>query len=173
MAFTIEKDWITNAGYQAVVIMYEGNHCGYVGLPTTHPLHGKKYSEVCEHLAFPSNEPFSKRGILSVICAQGEARIDAVFDVHGSITYSNSGDFPIKDSKLWWFGFDCNHYFDAKSPEWLAEQQRTLPQLSLRSVADGVFRDLDYCVAECESLAQQMITRVFATYQQPLLPAPK
>ena len=27
---------------------------------------------------------------------------------------------------------------------------------------DGVFRDLDYCVAECESLAQQMVDRIKA-----------
>jgi hypothetical protein len=36
------------------------------------------------------------------------------FDVHGGITYANGGDYPVESDGLWWFGYDCAHWDDAK-----------------------------------------------------------
>jgi len=116
---TIEADWITSAGLRAIVIFGRlGFHCGYVGVPSSHPLFGVKYSE-------PSQR-------------YGKAPED-MFDVHGGLTYSGGeDDFPV-ESDLWWFGYDCGHLGDVSD-----------------ICSEGVFRDLDYCKAECESLAKQI-----------------
>lgn len=110
---TIEKDWTTTAGLRAVVLVtHMGHRCGYVGVPPGHP----------QYFAFYQDDELSH------------------IDVHGSLTYSdNSSEYPIKNSGLWWFGFDCAHYNDM-----------TLWNSS------GVHRSLEFCVAECESLALQI-----------------
>ena len=84
--FTVEKDWVTKAGYRAVVIVgcFSGkphHRCGYIGVPEGHPCYGANYD--------------------IVQC-----------NVHGGMTYANGGDYPVP-SGLWWFGYDCAHYCDA------------------------------------------------------------
>jgi len=86
-------------------------------------------------------------------------RPDAVFDVHGGLTYSGSGDYPVQ-SDLWWFGYDCGHYRDGKSPEHCQEQRDRYPdEPHMWSDDDGEFRSLPYCVEECESLARQIVAK--------------
>jgi len=68
-----------------------GNLCGYVGVPKTHPWHGRQYM----------NGP------------------DKEIAVHGLLSYSNHCRHPIcheteegDEDGLWWFGFDCAHAED-------------------------------------------------------------
>ncbi|MGL4638850.1 MAG: hypothetical protein ACRCVX_03830 [Shewanella sp.] len=161
MSYQIKKEWVTQSGFKAVILLTEmGHHCGYVGLTNDHALYGKDYSEHCMALTVPS-EPIGKRGIIPLVCHDGRASPDIVFDVHGSITYSGGNpDYPIKSDGLWWFGFDCGHSGDGKSPEYLTEMRQKYPGFPSMWRDDGEFRDVDYCVAECESLARQMIDRV-------------
>lgn len=125
--YTIEKDWTTAAGLRAVVIMGSlGYRCGYVGVPTTHPLFCVGYS-----LDTPAFEAASPEGML---------------DVHGGLTYAGGGgDYPVP-SELWWFGYDCGHYGDAPAPGSPME----------RLTFSGVHRTLDFCIEQCESLAHQL-----------------
>lgn len=164
MAFQVERDWITAAGLRAVVIMGDrGYRCGYVGVPVGHPLHGCDYSEPAECLAFPSGEPIGKRGIIPLLCSDGEARPDVVFDVHGGLTFSGGRqDYPVAGTDLWWFGYDCAHCDDAPSPEYTEAQREKYPDKDFmwRVPYDAEHRTLEYCVAECESLARQMVERV-------------
>lgn len=83
--YIIEADWITSAGFRAVVVKhnlgYSRHRCGYVGVEDGHPLFGVDYNKL---------------------------NIDA----HGGITYANSySSYPV-ESKLWWFGFDTARCFD-------------------------------------------------------------
>lgn len=58
-------------------------------------------------------------------------------DAHGGITYTgdNSTNYPITtDKPTWWFGFDCAHAGDDEPGG----------------------RSLDYCIAQCESIAKQL-----------------
>lgn len=160
--FVVERDWTTKAGFRAVVIMGRlGHRCGYVGLPPSHPLHGADYGEASPALSFPADEPVGKRGIIPLMCCNGEARPDAVFDVHGGLTYSgNDSGYPAKSDGLWWFGFDCGHSGDRASDEYLAAQRKKYPEHQILWLAEGVHRTLEYCVDECESLAAQMVSRV-------------
>jgi len=162
----VERDWTTRAGFRAVVLMTRmGHRCGYVGVPKGHPLHGVDYSEPCVALALPADdEPIGKRGIISVLCASvsgPEARPDYVFDVHGGITYAGGdAEYPAENPEdLWWFGYDCGHAGDAKDPEWIAQQESRLRGL-FGGCSDDVFRSLEYCEQECESLAEQFVSRL-------------
>lgn len=166
MTFQVEKDWTTAAGFRAVVIMGDmGHRCGYVGIPVGHPLHGIGYSTETERLAeLPEGESIGKRGIIPVLCAAAEGRIprspEMTFDVHGGLTYAdNRADYPVT-SDLWWFGYDCGHSGDARSPEYLQRMRDKYPDKPyMWREYEGVHRDLDYCVAECESLARQITER--------------
>lgn len=72
-----------------------GHRCGYVGVDETHPLFKVDYSN-----------------------------LDLNLIVHGGITHSNNNShYPILQIKpLWWFGFDCAHYGDAKDWSTLEEK---------------------------------------------------
>jgi len=166
---TVEKDWTTAAGFRAVVLMTSmGHRCGYVGLPAGHPLHGVEYSHSCPALKPPAgDEPVGKRSPIAVMCAAfDESRMqtpEMVFNVHGGITYSGGkADYPAPSDGLWWYGYDCAHAGDGKSPEYIAEQRLKYPDEPFMWGDDfgDEYRDLDYCVAECESLASQIASAV-------------
>lgn len=167
MGFTVEKDWITKAGFRAVVTMGNiGHRCGYVGVPEGHLLYGTRYDQDTHALkALPEDEQIGNRGIMTVFlgnqAAGGMQRPDYVFDVHGSLTYAGGGkgsDYPV-DSDLWWFGYDCGHSGDAPSPEYIETMSGNLRRLYENDQGD-VHRDLAFCEEQCESLAQQLIDRV-------------
>jgi hypothetical protein len=135
-----EKVWTTKAGYIAFINRcsdYEymaGWGCGYVAIPKNHPFYGKKYSDN-SGITLEDDTSVGKRGIISCICADSleNTRIDLLFDVHGSITYSDYTDKVKEAEGLWVLGFDCYHYGDKTGPY-----------------------DNDYIERECESLAEQL-----------------
>lgn len=139
--------WQTPSGLWAVAVLRGYAHkqwwCGYVGVPKDHPLYGVKYNSPCPGVTWESleNTRVASRGVFSIVCgvlnmAQEKGPdVDFVFDVHGSITWSdrhiNVGRTP--EDGLWWFGFDCNH------------------------VGDTVYvQDKAYVIEQCESLARQL-----------------
>ena len=123
---TTEKDWVTKAGYRAVVCATPmGHRCGYVAVPVGHKLYGVEYD-------------------------------DADVDVHGGLTFAGgNGKYPVEAADLWWFGYDCAHLGDARDPELMAPEYKSISALSLRFEGD-VIRSLDFCIDECESLATQL-----------------
>ena len=111
-----------------------GNWCGYVGVPSGHPWHGKSYND--------------------------DALIEV--EVHGGLTYSNAcGDGPIETSichlpahgsedHLWWFGFDCHHAWDF-APAFMV-RMRKYPGYG----DDCSYKALPYVRHECTELARQI-----------------
>lgn len=163
MSKKIVKDWATESGLRAVVIMTSmGHHCGYVAVPLGNPLHGVAYGEPTHVLQAPADdEPVGKRGAIALMCAAFDpSRMqspDIVFNVHGGLTYSGgSPEYPVPHDGLWWFGYDCGHHGDGMSDEALEERRQRYPTQPFMWERDGEFRDLDYCIAECESLASQI-----------------
>jgi hypothetical protein len=65
--------------------------------------------------------------------------------VHGGLTYSGYLDFLQKD--LWYFGYDCGHSMDKNIIN-----------------PNGIERTLNYCVDECENLANQLKSSILSTY---------
>jgi hypothetical protein len=130
MTFKIEKDWTTEAGLRAVVLAtVMGHRCGYVGVPESNAYFGKDYNDV-----------------------------DAY--VHGGLTFSSHGiaaDLEI-EKPLYWFGFDCAHYMDAKDLTIMDEKHLKFHNeyQHCYSDEDAVVRDLPFCERECEQLAKQL-----------------
>lgn len=72
-------------------------------------------------------------------------------NVHGGVTYA--GDLDEMDGK-YVVGYDCAHYGDLmKCPE---ELKGTSMEHSFM-YSEGIWRDVDYCTNECESLANQLV----------------
>lgn len=167
----IEKDWVTKAGLRAVVLMGGmGHRCGYVGVPKGHLLYGTKYNDDTHALKdLADGETIGDRGIMALFLGNsdkpGMQRPDYVFDVHGSLTFSDGGEgstYPVA-SDLWWFGYDCGHHGDAPSDEYLAVKRAENPRLAhlWRPYDDeSVHRDLAFCEKQCEQLAEQLISRI-------------
>jgi|688.fasta_scaffold97487_9 hypothetical protein len=62
---------------------------------------------------------------------------DIDINVHGGLTFS--GHRISGGQSLWWLGFDCAHSSD-----------------KTKRNQDGTYRDLCYCIRECEVLAAQI-----------------
>ena len=67
-------------------------------------------------------------------------------DVHGGLTYGHDRQF----------GFDCAHWDDAKDPALMSDEYRKIYEKWPRFDGEGTIRTLEFCVAECESLAAQL-----------------
>jgi hypothetical protein len=87
-----------HAGLNCLLHRARGHWCGYVGLPASHPLHGKGY---------------------------GDNGVDRL-DVHGGVTYAEVCQGAVchvpaegEDEELWWLGFDCAHAWD-RDPDSMA-----------------------------------------------------
>jgi hypothetical protein len=161
--YKVEKDWEHN-GYRCVVIAWEmGHRCGYVGVSDTHPLYNKKYDSAVPDSILPKykdvmNGTRGKRSVLGVLCASAaESRVGILFDVHGGITYSEGGKksrYPV-ESDLWWFGFDCGHYGDGIDISIMSDKYKEI-NIKYSLFDEGVIRTTEYCIQECESLADQL-----------------
>lgn len=169
--YIVEREF-EHAGYKCVVVFQSmGHRCGYVGIPSTHSLYGKGYSDYLDI----KKEDIGDRevsGIIPLFCAcldnDERIQIDAYFQCHGGITYSGGGkssEYPI-ESDLWWFGFDCAHYGDGKDfelayekfPDWRMAIGRMMELERMFSGAgDGdVLRTEEYVMDECKHLAEQL-----------------
>jgi hypothetical protein len=112
-----------------------GALCGYVGVPSGHPLYGKAYGD-----------------------------IDGAFDVHGGLTFSNRCHGAIchvpepgEPDDVWWFGFDCSHFGDLAPVE--TSFAKIIPGFPMRDRSLDrmlVYKDIAYVTAEVESLAEQI-----------------
>jgi hypothetical protein len=162
--FCVEKEWEIN-GYKCVVVMTQlGHRCGYVGIPASHPLYGYTYGEKVPFLEkFKENlenceVDMDKKGIFNILCYDGTITPSIFLNVHGGITYSNNDkNYPIANSNLWWYGFDCAHAGDAKDLEVLYIINQAIYEIENKfKDEDDKLRTLEYCENECNSLANQL-----------------
>jgi hypothetical protein len=165
--YIVEKDWITQVGYRAVVIISlnqdgtKRNRCGYVGILPEHPAYQKGYSEQLDAISQEQvdNTTLGKKSsilMLTATCSSDNEfnsvrrSLDILIDCHGGLTYSGgNGKYPVEAEATWWFGFDCAHYDDASIEP---------TEFDLKYPTGGTVRTLEYVEAECESIAQQLLT---------------
>lgn len=132
-----------------------GAWCGYVGVPKSHPWFGKTYRDTVK----PTKDMLGPRdpldhGVLDVFCValsgvnpEEKLEIGLALRVHGGITWSEDHKPCQKPDGFWWFGFDCAHAGDL------------CPSMAERyPPSTDVYRDQQYVVAECQSLAAQLAT---------------
>lgn len=159
--YVIEKTFEAY-GYPCVIVFQKmGYRCGYVAIPPEHPLYGKNYSDetVMKVADYQDREV---TGILSaviqILSDTDYFRIDTWFQVHGGITYADTGLGYLSptDGIRWWFGFDCAHAGDSRDEEGI-RKYFDAGQLTLLPYYDeGIVRDLDYVIGETVNLAKQL-----------------
>jgi hypothetical protein len=161
---TIEKDWIYE-GYRCVVVAnhHMGHRCGYVGVNKNHPLYGVNYSDKPKILQKKINElrrqELGKRGVIDLFCWDGASvTVSLWFNVHGGLTYSGGGqksEYPVK-SDLWFFGYDCGHCDDRRDMELIKNESLREMELQFPMIDGASVKTLEYCIRECECMAEQL-----------------
>jgi hypothetical protein len=129
-----------------------GALCGYVGVPSEHPWHGRCYSE-----GTPTDDDDGYYGDDSPC---------SLIDVHGSLTYAAGCQEDASEEKgichvpepgrpkdVWWFGFDCAHSFDL-APGMLA---RMGGESAMPSSYGESYKTVGYVREECARLAEQLL----------------
>lgn len=93
------------------------------------------YVEVPEHLGKPD---YDESPIMEL-------------NVHGGVTYADPLDEM--DGK-YVVGYDCAHYGDLMK---CSEELKGTSMEHSFMYSEGIWRDVDYCTNECESLANQLV----------------
>lgn len=133
-----------------------GNLCGYVGVPPSHPLYGKCYSDRVKVVDLNAIQNTSEaKPYVAWFCEalrepDGTVGVDSILDCHGGITYAakcigricHKVD-PGEPDDVWWLGFDCAHCDD-------------LSPGADPMFRGGMYRDVDYVAGECRKLAKQL-----------------
>lgn len=159
-----------------------GTWCGYVGIGPEHPLFGLPTNHPLNlpaawfegRRALEGSSPFDLfLHILSGAKSIEDAcPISLAFQVHGGVNYADDHVPHRKPDGRWWFGFDCGHagdYLPHKSKtvqKMMDEMVDSMPEEvrgKMREIVDntaartGDYRDQQYVVSECQSLAAQLI----------------
>jgi hypothetical protein len=189
---TTERPWETEPvsldfeadGLPCAMLRHDrwGTWCGYVGVCPEHPLFG-----------LPTNHPLKlplswfrgRRGLegtgpmdFFMHALQGKpldeaCAISLAFQVHGGVNYAHDNVPGREPDGRWWFGFDCGHagdYAPGADYRIMDEMIDSMPEeargfLRRRAVL-RVYRDQQYVVGECQSLAAQLIAIVGVIEQE-------
>jgi hypothetical protein len=128
-----------------------GSLCGYVGIPSNHPWHGKDYNQCT----------------LSPPCVNEEDEYCSehypayLTRVHGGLTFSGLCSetedesvgichvpLPGRPDDVFWFGFDCAHFDDVMPATSLEDHWRS---------EKGCYKTEEYVQEQCASLAKQLV----------------
>jgi len=138
--------------------------CGYVGLPKSHPLFGKSYSDTIKAPKERIERTGVDCGVFPIFFAAfasdaekeaGIFRLDVLLDVHGGITFAENHPAGEDEDGRWWLGFDCNHAGDA-SPDDIEDVSGFRKRHPEFGPPDGEYRTHAYAKAQAERLAKQL-----------------
>lgn len=130
------KDEETGLGCRAIR-NNQGVICGYVGVPESHPAFGKKYSYIYHEDIDKVENSIRK------------------IDIHGGLTFSGLWEEDDNKDKVWWFGFDTDHYNDyapQRESIFLIKYPYTIGQ----NHNPSNYKTLDYVKNECKRLAKKL-----------------
>jgi len=113
--------------------------CGYVGIAEDHPMFGKDYDDVDSRVDVHGGLSFSG------MCQPGA-------EDHGICHVPGDGE----PDQVWWFGFDCAHYQDLIPSDAARSFERNVRIYGY----NRTYRNVAYVMAECASLAKQLIMHI-------------
>ena len=157
---------------------YHGVWCGYVGVGPEHPLFGLPGNHL---LKLPPSWFEGRRmdqGLgpidFFIHAMSGKELNDAcpislAFHVHGGVSYDGDHVPDHEPDGRWWFGFDCGHAGDY-APARAGDKSKIMNEMidsmpehvrdTMRGIvfreSEGVYRDQQYVVSECQSFAVQL-----------------
>jgi hypothetical protein len=151
--------------------------CGYVGVGAGHPLFGLPMNHP---LKLPPSwfegrkldQSVGPIDLFAHILSGANAIDDAcpislAFQVHGGVSYADDHVPDHEPDGRWWFGFDCGHAGDflpgvPNINKMMTEMVESMPKEvreTMRGIVFGheaAYRDQQYVVGECQSLAAQL-----------------
>ena len=154
-----------------------GTWCGYVGVGPEHPLYGLPTNHL---LKLPSSWFVGRRldqgygpmdlfihAMSGATSMADSCPICLAFEVHGGVNFAEDNPPGREPDGRWWFGFDCGHAGDyIPGGEMLDEMKRQMidsmpdeARNTMRRIVFGeaaIYRDQQYVVGECQSLAAQL-----------------
>jgi hypothetical protein len=159
-----------------------GVWCGYVGVPPEHPLFGLPYNQPLKLPPSWFEGRTMDQGIgpfdVFIHALSGAKSMDdatpicIALHVHGGCNYAEDhvpdAHKVAEPDGWWWFGFDCMHAGDLmpgmpKHDELMNQMIDSMPEHVRATMRDIVFRknrdvyrDQQYVVSECQSLATQL-----------------
>lgn len=134
-----------------------GHWCGYVAVPTGHPLHGVGYGEAVKVPAGYMDRPVKADedyGVISLLVASLSAKpdehiwpLDLAVRCHGGLTYAEDHPPSGKADGNWWLGFDCAHAGDL-CPKYDTEHGGAFSR--------GEYRNVEYVKASLAKLCSDI-----------------
>lgn len=133
-----------------------GALCGYVGVSTDHPLHGKDWDDKSGLPVPVLRKLLEDRGVAELYVDElrdGTLQVDAILPGHGGITFAggcghgeeSTGICHVPGAgerdNVHWFGFDCAHAGDL------------LPHARYQPSQREKYRSVDYVTRKCRALA--------------------
>lgn len=175
-----EPNWdeFEEQGYKCIISRVDGGNLnGYVGVPKTHHLYGKDYSDKIYTNKTPKYIHNPIEQFLDLSDEEKEEnyhKIASLMEVHGGVTYSRNYLIDEKGEKtgedLWWFGFDTGHSVDLQP--YLPDTEDFIASLSeddpLKNLYDNfkhiidegkenkVYRDYKYVKSNVIKLAENL-----------------
>ena len=155
--------------------------CGYVGVGPEHPLFGLPMNHLLKLPPswFEGRKFDQSVGPIDLFAhllsgaksIEDACSISLAFQVHGGVSYASDHVPDHEPDGRWWFGFDCGHGGDympglpdsvaqitgeiiASMPEHVRGTMREI--MSKTAPKTGDYRDQQYVVSECQSLAAQL-----------------
>ena len=125
---------------------FSGTLCGYVGVPHGHPWFEIHYDAVGADV---------HGGLTFSQFTEPEPEIDPDHDPWDQWPLSTEVVEELPDSRLWWLGFDCNHYGDSSPLALFGD---------LFGESAPNYRDIKYVTAQVEHLARQATKPGFKPY---------
>lgn len=145
--------------------------CGYVGIGPEHPLFGLPTNHPLKlpRAWFERRRGFEGAGMMDIFmfAIGGKELLEAcpislAFQVHGGVNWAQDSVPGQPPDGRWWFGFDCAHAGDYVPgvQDDLAQMVELMPPETREVMSriinrESVYRDQQYVVSECQSLAAQ------------------
>lgn len=100
----------------------------------------------CGYISLPDDHPWAKEDPFSIDC-----------DAHGGITFGKNHEDD------YWIGFDCAHSMDV-IPSMIKQREKIhsdllekIPSLKDLDVFKSSYKNIAFCIKECENLADQIL----------------
>ena len=159
----IIKKWKTKSGLQAIAIMsITGNINGYVKIPKSNQFYNMEYNVW--------NVSLEKYEDWTPLKIKKQRYINDI-EVHGGLTYGRLVETDDYLPKGYWFGFDTAHAGDSRnfdeSMKYFGNTEEDIKEVNKISdiykdslmFPGDTYKDLNYVINECESLAAQLNTK--------------
>jgi hypothetical protein len=151
--------------------------CGYVGVGPEHPLFGLPMNHLLKLPPswFEGRKFDQSVGPIDLFAhllsgaksIEDACSISLAFQVHGGVSYASDHVPDHEPDGRWWFGFDCGHAGDflpgaTNIKKMMTEMVESMPKEvreTMRGIVFGreaAYRDQQYVVSECQSLAAQL-----------------